>query len=82
MCSLYLPSSVPIERNELDTLLNAFPSPLLLLGDCNGRHALWDDDAVNPRDLLLTSFIENSGLVISNSGDITHFDTQTVLLQQ
>ncbi len=76
LCSLYLPPSVPIERNELDILLNALPSSLLLLGDFNGRYPLWDDDTVNPRGLSLASFIEGSELEILNSGDVTHFQVQ------
>ncbi len=57
---------------ELHNLLNVLSSPLLLLGDFNIRHPLWED-AVNPHGLLLASFIEDSGLEILNSGDLTHF---------
>ncbi len=73
LCSLYLPFSVPIERNELDNLLNALPFPLLLLGDFSGRHPLWDDDALNPCGLLIASFTEDLVLEILNSGDVTPF---------
>lgn len=77
LCSLYLPPGVPVNRSDLEVLTSELPSPLLLLGDFNGRHPLWDDGATNPRGVLIASFVEDEGLEILNSGDMTHFHSQT-----
>ena len=77
ICSIYLPPGAPVERLDLDALAHDLPSPFLLLGDFNGRHPLWDDSAINPRGVLLASFIEDEGLEVLNSGDVTHFHSQT-----
>jgi len=77
LCSLYLPPGEPVDRYNLNALVRQLPSPFLLLGDFNGRHPLWDDGALNPRGVLIASFIEDEGLEILNSGDVTHFHSQT-----
>ena len=58
LCSLYLPTGVPVVGPDLDDLARLLPSPFLLLGDYNGRHPLWDGGASNPRGILIASFIE------------------------
>ena len=78
LCSLYLPPGAPVARQDLDGLAQALPSPFLLLGDYNGRHPLWNDIGdINLRGTLLASFIEEEELEILNSGDVTHFHSQT-----
>ena len=78
VCSLYLSPGAPVARADLDALAQGLPSPFLLLGDFNGRHPLWcDSGVVNPRGTLLASFIEDEGLEVFNSGDVTHFYSQT-----
>ena len=76
-CSLYLPPGVTIARSELDSLAGELTSPFLLLGDFNGRHPLWDEGTSNSRGLLIASFIEDEGLEVLNSGDVTHFHSPT-----
>ena len=78
LCSMYLPPGAAVARPDLNALARGLPSPYLLLGDFNGRHPLWSDaDIVNPRGTLLASFIESEELEILNSGDVTHFHSQT-----
>ena len=77
VCSIYLPPGDPIERDDLEHLVRDLPSPFLLLGDFNGRHPLWDDSTSNPRGVLLASFIEDEELAVLNSGEMTHFHSQT-----
>ncbi|KAK3878738.1 hypothetical protein Pcinc_016648 [Petrolisthes cinctipes] len=77
MCSLYLPPSVTVERGDLNRLVQNLPSLFILLGDSNGRHPLWGDSSVNPRGVLLASFIEDEGLGVLNIGDVTHFNSPT-----
>ena len=47
------------------------------MGDYNGRQPLWDGGASNPRWILIVSFIEDEDLELLNTGDVTHFHSQT-----
>ena len=38
---------------------------------------MWDGGAFNPRGILIASFIEDEGLELINTGDATHFHSQT-----
>ncbi|KAG7174159.1 RNA-directed DNA polymerase from transposon BS-like 1, partial [Homarus americanus] len=77
MCSIYLPPSTPIAREDLVSLIRQLPFPSLILGDFNGRHTLWGDTIVNPRGDLIASIIEEMDLGIFNTGDNTHYHVQT-----
>ena len=81
VCSLCLSPGVPVARADLDALALGLPAPFLLLGDFNGRHPLWcDSGVVDSRGTLLASFIEDEGLEVFNSGDVTHFHSQILHL--
>ncbi len=58
---IYLPV-FQMDGTSLITFLNALPSSLLSMGNFTGRHSLRDDDTVNPRGLLIVSFIKDPGL--------------------
>ncbi|KAK3892352.1 hypothetical protein Pcinc_003805 [Petrolisthes cinctipes] len=77
MCSKYLPPSVTVQRGDLNRLVRDVPSPFILLGDFNGRHPLLGDSSVNPRGVFFASFIEDEGLGVLNTGDVTHFNSPT-----
>ena len=78
ICSLYLPPGDRVTRRELDCVARALPSPSVLLGDFNGRSPMWCDTGVlNARGALLGSFIEDEGFEVLNSGEATHFYSQS-----
>ncbi len=79
VCSLYLPPGAPFERGDLGRLVRDLPAPFLLLGDFNGQHSLWGDCITNPRGVLLASLVEDEEFGIFNSGEMTHFHSQTGL---
>lgn len=64
---------VPVERGDVDRLVRDFPSTFLLLRNFTGRHPLWNDDTTNPKGNLIASFIQDEGLDVLNSRDMTHF---------
>ena len=76
LCSLYLPPGDPITRPHLDTLVHDLSSPFLILGDFNVHHPLWDDGTTSPRGVFPASFMEDEGLELLNSDDVTHFHSQ------
>lgn len=77
VCSIYLPPSVVVQKEDLARLVHDLPSPLILLGDFNGRHPLWGDCTVNPRGVLVASLIEEEELGVFNSEDMTYFHSPT-----
>ena len=77
VCSLYLPPSEDISRQALEDLLNELPRPVILLGDMNARHHLWGDCTHNTRGTMIAKLMEESDLVVMNTGDPTHFHEQT-----
>ena len=46
------------------------------MGDYNVCHPLWDGGASNPHGILIASFIEDEGLELLNTEDVTHFHSQ------
>lgn len=77
LCSLYLPPGDRVHAVDLVNLSRTLPQPFLLLGDFNGRHPLWDSDALNPRGRVTASFVEDEELEVLNSGDVTYFHSPT-----
>ena len=77
LCSIYLSPGDPVDKADLVQLAHELPQPFILLGDFNGRHPLWDSDAVNSRGRLMASFIEDEDLEVLNSGDVTYFHSPT-----
>ena len=77
ICSIYLPPSAIVERNDVNSLAHDLPSPFLLLGDMNGHHPLWGDNATDNRGTILATVVEDLDLCILNSGDMTYYHGQT-----
>ena len=77
ICTIYLPPSKVVTRDELIDLIHQLPQPFMLLGDLNGRHPLWGDIVTNSKGNILSSIIENEDLGILNTGEPTHFHSQT-----
>ncbi len=67
----------PVERGDHGNLVRDVSAPCLVLGDFNGLHPLWGHCITNPRGVLLASLVEDEELGIVNSGEITHFHSQT-----
>ena len=80
VCSLYLPPNDNISRQALEHLLAQLPRPVILLGDMNARHSLWGDSTHNARGTMFAKLLEESDMVFLNSGEPTHFHTQSASL--
>ena len=77
LCSLYLPPNSHVSREDLVELIEQLPQPFLLLGDMNSRHPLWGDVLTNPKGKLISTIIENEDIGLLNTGEPTHFHSQT-----
>ena len=77
ICSLYMPPNEVISRRELEDLIQELPRPFIFLGDMSTRHPICGDAMRNPRGDYISRMIEDSDLVILNTGEIMHFHVQT-----
>lgn len=77
VCSIYLPPNDDIPLQDLEDLIRQLPRPFFLLGDMNGRHFLWGDSTRNRRGDSLVTLIDGNNLNILNTGEPTHFHSQT-----
>lgn len=64
LCSLYLPPGATVDKRDLVNLVSNISSPFLLLWDFDGRHHLCFGVTINPRGVLISSFIEDEAIDI------------------
>ena len=79
ICNIYLPPNMPIHLNDITNLINQLPPPILLCGDFNSRHQLWDETCTqqDARSRTIEHLLLNSSLALLNNGTATHFHVQT-----
>lgn len=57
VCSLYIPPSYPVSREELESLHDQLPQPALILGDFNAHNPLWGSRRRDTRGLMIERFL-------------------------
>ena len=72
ICSLYLPPTTPIVKEDLMHLFQQLPSPFFILGDFNGHSPLWGSDQYNIRGRIIESVLDELDLCVLNSGTPTY----------
>lgn len=79
VCNIYLPHNQNITIEELTRLYDQLPQPVLICGDFNCRHMLWDvaADGADRRGNTIESLILNTSLTLLNNRQPTHFHIQT-----
>ena len=79
ICNLYASPSEFLLLNDLTALVDQLSPPMIICGDFNARHPMWDNLCVqqDARSRVIESALLNTSLVVLNSGDATHFHTQT-----
>ena len=77
ICSIYIPPADRITQNELDNLFNQLPTPYLVMGDFNARHALWGDSVQNNNGGIVERLLTNRNISILNKNKPTHYHIQT-----
>lgn len=74
ICSIYLPGSNNITKNELNNLVNQFDQPFILLGDFNSHNTIWGSDKTDSRGNIVNSFLNENDLnILNNINSHTHF---------
>ena len=79
ICNIYLSPNILINLNDILNLIDQLPTPILLCGDFNSRHQLWDDTCTHQdaRSRTIESLLLTSSLALLNNGNATHFHVQT-----
>ena len=74
ICSLYIPPDYPNkELNiKLNNLVANIPKPFMITMDSNAHHTSWGSDFCDARRRAIDSWLENSGLVLLNTGEPTY----------
>ena len=57
ICSVYIPPSLSLDSQHLDSLLQQLPSPCIILGDFIGHNILWDGKNNDSRGKLIENFL-------------------------
>lgn len=76
ICNLYLPDGRWSQR-ELQNLISQLPSPFLLLGDFNSHNPLWGSNTIDPRGRIVEQCIEDSDLLILNTGEGSYLNSRS-----
>ena len=79
ICNLYSSPRDTLFLNDLTALVNQLTPPIILCGDFNSRHPMWDDlcGRQDARSRVIEDTLLNTSLVLLNNGAATHFHTQT-----
>ena len=78
VCSVYCPSDVALDNDELDALHHHFGGRnSVILGDFNAHHCLWGSQRSDTRGRQMMDFISGSDLAILNDGSPTRIDDGT-----
>ena len=77
LISVYNPPNCPVAELELNSLLKNIQSPLILAGDFNCHHTLWDPTCSRPDKgaLNLLNFMDQQNLCVLNDGSPTLLGT-------
>ena len=77
VCNLYISPNELLSCALLTNLVGQLPAPYLLVGDLNAKHPLWGGDIADGRGGHVESFFLSSDIALLNTGEPTHFHTQT-----
>lgn len=72
VCSVYIPPSKRVTKEELSHLYNQLPSPSLILGDFNGHNPLWGSAQINSTGYAIEEFLNSYELCLFNDGSYTY----------
>ena len=78
---MYCPPRILVNKNDWESLLSAFTSNTLILGDLNAHHGSWSN-RTNQRGTLLFDTMVNSNYVVLNDGSNTRIRLVNGNLQQ
>ena len=73
LCSIYIPPTNHVSKDELEDLKAQLPAPYILLGDFNAHSSLWGATTENDRGDKMEEFILDNDLILFNNKTHTYF---------
>jgi len=74
ICSLYISPLDDVPLEDLNDLMRQLPPPFIITGDFNAHNTTWGCSRIDRRGRTIERFVEENGLVILNTGEMTRFD--------
>ena len=72
ICSIYIPPSDDIDKNELKKLIDQLPRPFILFGDFNRHNTKWGCKDTNKKGKMLEKVINENDMCRLNNGAFTY----------
>ena len=78
ICNIYIPPNNRLSLDDITTLIDQLPSPVLVCGDFNSRNHLWDPTCArsDARALTIERALLLTSMTLLNTGNPTHFYDQ------
>lgn len=76
ICNIYLPPNKTFTSNQLDSLIQQLPSPIILVGDMNSSSTLWGSHQTDSRGRKIEKILDDNKILL-NGYEPTHFCTRT-----
>ncbi len=73
ICSIYIPPSVTVSKQQLNDLKSQLPAPYILMGDFNAHNGFWGSSDRDKRGEMLEEFILEQDLLLFNNKKHTYF---------
>ena len=79
ICNIYLSPGEVVNLNDLTNIIEQLPAPLIIGGDFNSHHPLWDSLCLQPdaKSRVIEAALLQTSIAVINNGNPTHFHTQT-----
>ena len=72
ICSIYIPPSDDIDKNELKNRIDQLPRPFIILGDFNSHNTLWGCKDTNKMGKMLEKVINENDMGLLNNVAFTY----------
>lgn len=74
ICNIYLPNSQQFNQQDIQNLISQLPPPFIIVGDFNSHSPTWGSEKLCPRGRIIDKILEETDIIIMNSGEATHFN--------
>lgn len=77
ICNLYVSPNEDLRQQDLDNLVTQLMPPFIIVGDINGKNAMWGGNTTDNRGQIVEQIMLDHNLGLLNTGSFTHHHTQT-----
>lgn len=76
ICSIYIPDSYGINKNEIESIIELLPKPFIMLGDLNCRSTIWGCKKTDNRGKIMEKVLAEQDVVLLNTDEPTYFSSR------